>query len=307
MGKKTWTEEQEKILTEMISDNKSFKEISEIINKTTGQISDKKNKMHLSYPIMRSNNYKFKAIYQDYDWFYQKFITENMTYEEMAKEADCSKRVIKKWGNEKFKLTDHSRKTFLTLNEKQIDLVIGSILGDGHIDKRPKYSIFIVSHAENQKEYLYWKYELMENLCNSKPFYKDPHLQKFPNGKEYLCQGSYMFRTRSIDELRQYQQLSIYERIERLNKFSLSVFFLDDGHRSDNAWQICVAMFNDKDKELFKNILYNNFDINITLSNSDNRYFNLNVENSKKIDKMILNNIPNELDVVQYKIIKPKG
>jgi len=309
MGGKHWTEDQEKILINMISDNKSYKEIAEIINKTKSAIVGKTRKMELAYPIIQNNNSKFKAIYQDYDWCYQKFIVENKNYKEISEEANCSLRVIEKWFSEKYRLNWRTRKNILTLNKKQIDLIIGSILGDGHIDKRPEFPNFIVSNSENQKEYLYWKYDLMKNLCNKEPTYNDPFVQKFPNGKEYLCQSFYRFQTRTMNCLVEYRDLSIYERIERLNEFSLSIFFLDDGSREKNAWSLCVAMFNDKDKELFKNIMHDKFNIDGHYKGCDTRYFRINTEESKKVTKMILTNIPNELDVVQYKIInyRPKG
>jgi len=307
MGKRTWTDEQEQILIKLTKENKSFKEIANIIGKEPSRVKSKFHSMKLEYPIMRKNNSNFKAIYQNYDWCYQKFIIENKTHKEMAEEANCSLRVIQKWCDEIHKLNCHTRKKYLTINKVQEDLIIGSILGDGHIDKRPKCSIFMVGHSENQKEYLYWKYNLMKNLCNKGPVHKDKFIQKFPNGKEYLCQDFYMFRTRSIDMLRSYQQLSIYERIERLNEFSLSIFFLDDGSRSGNAWEICVAMFGNEEKQLFKNLLHDKFNIDIYTNNTDDRYFSINVENSKKVTKMILKNIPNELDVIQYKIINYKG
>jgi hypothetical protein len=306
MGKRTWTEEQEKILIDMVRENKSFKEIAEVIDKKVPAISRKKQAMKLEYPIVQTHNSKFKAIYQDYDWCYQKFIIENKNYKEISEEANCSLRVIQKWFSEKYKLNWRTRKNILSLNKKQIDLIIGSILGDGHIDKRPKYPNFIVSNSENQKEYLYWKYDIMKNLCNKEPTYNEPFVQKFPNGKEYLCQSFYKFQTRTMNCLVEYRDLSIYERIERLNEFSLSIFFLDDGSRNKNAWELCVAMFNDEDKKLFIKLMHDKFNIDGHYKDCDNRYFRINTEESKKVTEMILKNIPNELDVVKDKIINYK-
>ena len=38
----------------------------------------------------------FKAIYQDYDWCYQKFIIEGLNHQEMDDECGVNKRVIEK-------------------------------------------------------------------------------------------------------------------------------------------------------------------------------------------------------------------
>ena len=63
-------------------------------------------------------------------------------------------------------------------------------------------------------------------------------------------------------------------------------------------------MFSDDDKQVFINKLKNEFGIDGYICSCDNRYINFTKENSKKLDKIILANIPNELDVIKYKILK---
>jgi len=93
--------------------------------------------------------------------------------------------------------------------------------------------------------------------------------------------------------------------INKLNEFSLSVFILDDGYRSDYAWEICVASFNDSEKEYFMKILKNRFGI-LSNKRSDDRYIGFKGDSFKLLDKIILKNIPNDLDIIQYKIINKK-
>lgn len=254
---------------------------------------------------MDKHDYRYKAIYQDYNWCYEKFITEGLSHSEMAKEIGATTRVVQKWCSEKHKLNEFTRQNYLTINDIQHDLIIGSILGDGHITKRENSPMFMVSHAENQKEYLYWKYFLLENLCKNEPV-KLNEKEISIRGKLYNRQNQYRFYTRCITELSKFKKLSLEDVINKLNEFSLSVFILDDATRGDSNWLLCVAALTEHDKELLINICFKYFSLNCHLQ-KDIRYLLFDSESSKKIDNMILRNIPNELDIIKEKITENKN
>lgn len=97
------------------------------------------------------------------------------------------------------------------------------------------------------------------------------------------------------------------EIIQELNEFGLSIHFLDDASRSQSgAWELCYAAFTQEEKELYCKILQERFGIKARMR-KDDRYIGFGIEDSKKIDAIILRNIPNDLDVVQYKIVDKKG
>ena len=248
---------------------------------------------------------KNKPIYQNYDWLYDKYVTNGMSTNDIAKLCSASNRVIKKWVNEKYKITTHTRKNDTELNNIQHDIVIGSLLGDGHIDKRDNYPIFIVSHAENQKDYLYWKYNEFIKLCNKEPSKIDSCIKIFGD-KEYLCQNAYRMITRSLNCFIDYRNMSKSDVINNLNELSFSVFILDDGSRYDKIWSLCVASLSNNEKELLINKMNELFNINGYL-NKDIRYMSFRVPCSKIIDNIILKNIPNELDIIKYKILGGKS
>jgi hypothetical protein len=98
--------------------------------------------------------------------------------------------------------------------------------------------------------------------------------------------------------------MSKSEIISGLNEFELAIFFLDDGYNSkSNFWDICIASFSKEEKELFVEYLKNEFGINCR-PRKDIRYIGFGREDSDKINQIILKNIPNDLDVVQYKILE---
>lgn len=263
------------------------------------------NNLNLEYKLHKTDS-RFKAIYQDYDWCYQKYMVEGMNHKQMAKEANCSMRVIEKWCSEIHRLTQKYRQKNTLLNETQKDLILGSILGDGHIDKREGQSIFIVSHAENQKDYLYWKYEILKNLCNKTPLYIPPRVMYFKD-KPHDCQATYRVCTRIYDALDEYKFIDKIDVINQLNEFSLAVYILDDSYRSWCSWGLCVANFTDNEKEFFLKYIEEKFGIIGKVENCDSRYIRFDKENTEIIDRIILKHIPNDLDIIKYKIIDKKN
>ena len=312
MGKQTWTQDQEEYLEKLYSEYLPLDEVvSEInlysgINRTQNAISSKANKLGLTQKYIKPNNPKFNAIYQDYDWYYKYFVEEGLNHEQMAKLANCTKRVIEKWGQEKHHIDTYTRMKNKQLNQLQCDLIIGSLLGDGHIDKREEFPLFIVSHAENQKDYLYYKYAIMKNLCEMTP-------TKYKGKDQYKivdsicdCQDFYRFNTRIYYAFKPFREMSKIDLINQLNEYSFSIWMLDDGHCVEKGyWELCAPLEFDEERSAMKNILYNKFEI-IPIEQKDNRYFRFHSEDSFKITNMILNNIPNDLDIIQNKILNKK-
>ena len=313
MGKRTWTTEQEDYLEQLYSEYFPLSDIVLKMNKfsgierTRGSISSKAVKLGLTQKYIKPNNVNFKAVYQDYDWYYYHFVELGMNYEEMSDIAHCTKRVIEKWGQEKHHIDTYTRMENKKLDQKQYDLIIGSLLGDGHIDRREDFPLFIVSHAENQKDYLYYKYEIMKNLCEMSP-------TKYTGKKQYKimdsicdCQDFYRFNTRTYYALRPFREMSKIDLINNLNEYSLSIWMLDDGHcNEDGGWELCCPLEIQEDRDNLITILKEKFNI-IAKQQKDNRYFRFHIDDSIKITDIIMKNIPHNLDIIKYKILsKPK-
>ena len=148
MGKQTWSKEQEEYLEQLYSEYLPMPEIVLKINnfsgieRTASAVSCKAVKMELTKKYIKSNNANFNAIYQDYDWYYTNFVELGLNHEKMANIAGCTKRVIEKWGQEKHHIDTYTRMNGKRLNRQQYDLIVGSLLGDGHIDRREEFPLF---------------------------------------------------------------------------------------------------------------------------------------------------------------------
>ena len=100
--------------------------------------------------------------------------------------------------------------------------------------------------------------------------------------------------------------MSKIDLINCLNDYSLSIWMLDDGHCEEKGyWELCAPLDSKKERELMTNVLYDKFGI-MPLEQKDNRYFRFHADDSWKITRMILDNIPNNLDIIQDKIFNKK-
>lgn len=305
MPKNLWTQEEIEILTDGYKNGLSKKEIAKSLQgRSEKSITTKAIHLGLTKEYINLHSALYKAIYQDYDWLYERYMVKFMSPEEIAKEASTKPRTIRKW-TERYGMYQIKAKREIPINDLQRELIMFSRLGDGHIDKRKTQPVFIVSHAENQKDYLYWKYEILKNLCNQPPTRMETRKEMI-RGKQCVCKPTYRITTKVLNDLIPIRELSKSQIIEQLNEFGLAIHFLDDASYSYGFWELCYASFTDKEKELYRKVLKDKFGIDAHLR-KDDRYIGFSKMDSEKINDIILRNIPNDLDVIQYKILKKKA
>lgn len=234
--------------------------------------------------------------YQNYDWLFNQIVTLNKSIQQVAEENGWTVRVVTKWTG----LLGINYRTFKDLkkiSDKQRDLIKFSLLGDGCISK----GYFIVSHSERQKDYLYWKFEMLRDLCSQEPTRYEESV-KVIAGKEVHCEPYYRFNTRGLTEIQTIDKIPIKQIVEDLDDFGLSVWMLDDGSR-DASWSLCVAAYSEEEKIHMVNYFHRRGILSAKIRPTETRYIVFNTDDSRTIDAIILQNIPNDLDVIQYKII----
>ena len=96
--------------------------------------------------------------------------------------------------------------------------------------------------------------------------------------------------------------MSRYEKIDQLDDFGFALHFLDDGYYNGFNWEICLAEWSDEEKMLYMDKLKNMFNVR-SLIRKDTRYIGIDKVSSGIMNNIILNNIPNDLDIMKYKII----
>ena len=306
IGKNYWTDEEIKILEDCYKNMATMKEIKRRLpNRTVGSSMNKASKLGFSQKYMKSNHPNFKAEYQDYNWCYEQFINQGKTIQQISDETGYSRRVLEKWIREKHGFSNRNYRQYATITPLQRSIILAGTLGDGHIDKREKYAIYIESHAENQKDYMFWKYGILENLCASPPsYYKEKDIEF--NGKIYHCQPGYRLETRALDILKPIREMSICQRLDELDELGLCTHTLDDGYRDRHNWEVCLGDWTQEEINKYIQVMNDKFSL-YPYQEKDKRYILFNSDDTKIIDQKILKNIPNELDIVQYKIINRRA
>ncbi len=161
----------------------------------------------------------------------------------------------------------------IKLTQNQRDILVGTLLGDGHLETQNKGRTFRlkVEHAISQKDYTDWLYTKFKNLVLTQPQVK----QQMVKGKLYQ---KYWFSTVSNGAMRFYAQL-FYQNGKKVvpkliaklvTPLSLSVWFMDDGSlksRFHRARIINTQCFSEMDLKRLQDMLAKKFGILTTLRN----------------------------------------
>ncbi len=156
----------------------------------------------------------------------------------------------------------------------QRSLLIGSVLGDGHIEKRSnlKNALFREEHSVDQVEWLKWKYNNLKPFTTADMWIRDRGDKALmPNGvggkKYYNIQKVCAMSTGVHPYLTELHYLFYKDRIKVLPKkflidnfdmVALAVLVGDDGNFSENSIRICTDSFN-KDEAYFLVDLFSKF------------------------------------------------
>lgn len=121
-----------------------------------------------------------------------------------------------------------------SLNPEQQSLLVGSMLGDARLECRSKQGTarLRIHHADQQKDYVFWKYNLLKPLVLRPPWrtaWKDKR-----NGEIYV---SWFFHTKTTAILESWWRFFYPEGTKilpssfgsLLNPLALAVWFMDDG------------------------------------------------------------------------------
>lgn len=186
-----------------------------------------------------------------------------------------------------------------SLTQVQKSLLIGTILGDGYLRIIPqrKNAFLEVNHSVKQKDYVDWKYFILQSIVKSKP-----KLRKSNNKRI-----AYRFYTRCLSEITDLFQIfykdgkKIVPKNLEINLFSLAVWYMDDGSKSGKSIYLNSQQFSDLDQIKLQKILLHQFGINSNL-NKDKIYLRIRIKNSdvKKFCNIIRKFIPQSM---QYKLV----
>lgn len=151
------------------------------------------------------------------------------------------------------KVTGNTVGSHKHLNSIQRDLVIGTILGDGYLQRTGEQKARLrIEHSEKQCFYVSWKYQHLKTFVSRLPVFLERTNSEY--GRTYRYRR---FQTTALEELGAFRQLFypegkkiIPENIQVFFKspFSLAVWYMDDGYlyRKDRNIHIYLSRYSNE-------------------------------------------------------------
>ncbi len=199
----------------------------------------------------------------------------------------------------------------IEISDKQKSFIIGSLLGDGtmRLGKGATNANFKVEQGLEQKEYVFWKYEILKNLVFTEPkiSYRDDS-----NGNKY--QKSWWFRTIRHPLITEIFN-TFYVRdgyktgrkivpkclMEDLDAFGLAVWIMDDGSYSKGKIDISTYSFQLSEIKFLCKILKNKFGVSFGFYKDRDKGYRMYC-NMKETQKLIQTIKPYIIQTMMYKI-----
>mgnify|MGYP001572433273 CR=1 FL=1 len=163
----------------------------------------------------------------------------------------------------------------------QLDVIIGSLLGDARLECRSKgirarYTARLrVHHGYKQKEYVWWKYKILENLVSC-----EPREIFWLNKKRDLKEISWYFHTKTLKEFGIIHEI-FYKNgvkkfpIEILPIFSdqmLAIWYMDDGSNNHGSVTLNTHSFTLEDQKIIVDFFKEKYHINPTIVKDRNQW-----------------------------------
>ena len=178
--------------------------------------------------------------------------------------------------------------------------MIGTLLGDGYmrIIPRRKNAFLEVNHSATQKDYVDWKYSILQSVVKSRPKLRNGNGNRIAY-RFFTCCSS------EITDLFRYfykDGKKIIPTDLEINPFSLAVWFMDDGSRSGGSLYLNTQQFLVKDQIVLQKLLQNRFNVNSSL-NKDKEYMRIRIctKDAIKFCDIIRQYVPASM---QYKLVQ---
>ena len=186
-------------------------------------------------------------------------------------------------------------------------LLIGSLLGDGcfcSVGKHTKNMCLSIAHSEKQKEYLEYKWGILNNYNLASPII-EYHL----NNKRYSHElVGYRFKSKLhpifTDIRNKYYDSNGCKRVSKefvrdIDVLGLAIWYMDDGYVTKNSCILSTCSFTLEEQSLLANILLDKFGLHFTVGKHDNSMY-LQARDFPKFVELIKDYI---IPPMQYKLI----
>ena len=195
----------------------------------------------------------------------------------------------------------------------QLDVILGSLLGDARLECRSKgirasYTArFRVHHGDKQKEYVWWKYEILKDLVS-----KNPRKISCVNKKRNLKEVSWYFHTKSLKNFGIIHEIFYKNGVKKFptdifpifTDKMLAVWYMDDGSNNYTNITLSTHSFSLEDQNIIVDFLKNKYHINPTIVKDRKQWkISLGRKDYQKFISIVSPFIPKAMS---YKIDNPR-
>ena len=168
-----------------------------------------------------------------------------------------------------------NQKTKYKPNKDQIQIILGSFLGDGHLQKMSKFNTYRLSFTQGEKQFEYFKSKISA-------FDLDYRLIESGYTHELSIYSSNPTKVFLLEK-------DIWELMNDINEMGLAIWYQDDGSYTNNRCTINSNQLTYEETEYMRNILKDKYDINFITKLSKGKYYYLRAdkENSDKFIDLI--------------------
>lgn len=200
-------------------------------------------------------------------------------------------------------------------SKQQIDLIIGSLLGDARLECRSngiRYPISArlkIHHSDKQKDYVFWKYSVLQNIILKGP----RRIKVWHDPKRNKDHYSWYFHTKTLSELgnlyhyfyKNNDKILPEDVFSFLTPMVLAIWFMDDGSNVGNGFTISTHCFAMKDQLRIIDFLKNKYSITVTIVKDRNKFkISIGSRGYKRFVEIVK---PFITPLMNYKICNPRN
>jgi len=180
----------------------------------------------------------------------------------------------------------------ITIRQRKI--ILGLLLGDGHLEKNGRYVRLRIDQRLNHKDYVYWLYGELANLVPGKP-----RIIRETDRRTQKTYSRLHFSTYSLKEFEEWRNNFYVNRkkiippnIENILKspVSLAIWLMDDGYKRNDcaAIRLNTDAFNYDEQNILIQCLQKNFKIKSHL-HKKGKWFNIYIPQgeAKKFSRLV--------------------
>jgi len=194
----------------------------------------------------------------------------------------------------------------------QREVINGTILGDGRIECRskgikvfPKTARLRIHQGGSQKDYLYWKYQILSDVVSQQPK-QIVCGRNYQGDKNYYSWYFHTVTTEFFGELYQQFYLDGCKIVPKsilniLTPLSLAVWYMDDGCFSQGTAILNTQNFSFNEQKILQRSLEEKFNLKATINKDRNRWrLRIKKEDFSRFRNLVENYI---VPSMRYKIV----